>query len=318
MSSFLMWVGSVHYKAIADYSDEAVIQGISKRVPNFALAKAMMEPGSVVFIAHDEGEKTDCGDCLGGIECPDCRKSDTLIRAELTKLKEFADDEATALPPARLRTWLRTQKKLEALRALQSKCDVCSGTRLVYAGTGGWVQLKNGDKYDYRWYTYWRNLARPEIFDFKKDVLHAHMCVACGGTGASPNARVFGLFVPERIEYIAELGDAPDKLEVIVTSATIIPASALLLESKRKCGVRKPGGVYVVTSVAGDAAAASRALKKVEELGIDPGAAELHGSFVRFVRPVSIREKRFRGIKHWDYAPLEAKTSAVDVLDALA
>src|SRR5690606_29035571 len=72
--AWLMWIGTEFYPTIESWANEAVELGVSKRLPSGALGEALMEPGNVVFVAHDEGEKTECPDCLGTIECPDCRR----------------------------------------------------------------------------------------------------------------------------------------------------------------------------------------------------------------------------------------------------
>lgn len=52
---YLMWVGESHYPRIADFIDEAEVQGVSKRVGRFP---ASLLPGiSRIYLAHDEGQR---------------------------------------------------------------------------------------------------------------------------------------------------------------------------------------------------------------------------------------------------------------------
>ena len=85
--AWLMWVGEKFYGTFDEFAAEAIEQGISKRVPNAGFAKALMDEGSVVFLAHHDGEKDDCPDCAARFECPDCSGEGTYLRGRGSKRK---------------------------------------------------------------------------------------------------------------------------------------------------------------------------------------------------------------------------------------
>ena len=141
------------------------------------------------------------------------------------------------------------------------------------------------------------------------------MCKICGGTGELPCGRIFGMFTPERIEYI--LDGSEDKLPEGLAGFTVVKSVAG--EPKRKCGVRKPGGVYAVTSADTTSVAARAELERLIKAGVvKRKSTALHGSFARFMDPVVIHEKRFRGIKQIDWASLQprARDQAEMVMEA--
>jgi hypothetical protein len=320
-NSYLMWVGSEHYSGIDVYSDEAVTMGVSKRLPNAAVGKAMMEEGTVIFIAHDEGEHTECPACLGVIECPDCRKhneSARQLQTAIDKVKARFDDFETEAPKGQKRFVATREAKIAQLEAKCDACEGCEGKGTVKLGTGGTAELKDGTKWDYRKYTYWRN--QPKKFDFRKEVTATDMCPECGGFGTIPVTKVFGMFVPERVEYILR-GEDDDKVKELLegTKHRILTGAEAESEAKRGCGYRKPGGVYVVTDPKADPAAAKAALKALVDKGVvEPEAAEIHGTFVRFTTPIHVSDvRRFRGIKRWSL-DVDVEDEAEMAADALA
>lgn len=315
MKSFLIWVGSAHYRSIVEYSSEAIVQGISKRLPNLASAKAVM--GATIFLAHDEGEKSDCPKCLGDVDCPECRKIANDVENVKRRVKKLKDSLGETEPSkSQARTLALCEKTIERAVEAMASCEECDGLGHVKSGTGGSAVLKNGEVWDYRRYTYWRNSAKLDVFDFKTDVEVLDMCENCGGFGTLPKGKVFGLFVPERIEYITAPDDDEARLAEIAEFARVVSPEGLAGEGERKCGRRKEGGAYVVTSPRGKKS--KEALKALKAIGMPETGVELHGAFVRFLDPVDITERRFRGIKRWDYAPAAAVEAASDVIEALA
>ncbi len=308
-SAWLIWVGSEFYKGMADWSDEAIAMGISKRLPNAAMARQISEPGAVVFVAHDEGETDDCTACSGLVECPSCRKRigemANLRKAVDGMLASFKGDFATEAPRSLHRFQEVREKSIAALEEECGDCKECSGEGKVTGGTGGSVKLTDGRVWDYRTYNYW--LHQPKKFHAETMVEECDMCETCGGTGELPNARIFGMFSTERIEYIARGDETKEELKKL-KGFTIVKADRLGLEAKRKCGVRKAGGVYAVTTATGSEG--DKLLAEAIKAGlIKPNGAEVHGSFIRFGRPVPVAEKRFRGLKK---IPLKTITDAVD------
>lgn len=318
-NSYLMWIGSDSYPTIDDWANEAIEQGISKRLPNLAVAKAMVEPGTVVFVAHDEGEHVECPHCVGLVECPECRKRNETIakvEKEIEAIKSKFDDFEKEAPRAAKRKVELRSKKLAALREENEDCAECAGDGEIETGTGGHVVLRDGTIWDYRRYTYWRN--QPKKFDFRSEVVETAMCEHCGGRGYTPKGVIFGAFLPEKIEYIVEGGEDEKKLEAIkAAGAKKVSKKTLATELERKCGRRRPGGTYLVTTVETTTERAEDLVKRLVEDGhIEASGADVNGSFVRF-SPISIDAKRFRGIARYSLDPdVEAEAElAIDELE---
>jgi hypothetical protein len=314
-SAWLIWVGSEFYRGIADWSDEAIAQGISKRLPNAAMARQISAPGTVVFVAHDEGLSHSCKKCVGDCECPACRKcisEMTALRAVIdAMLAAFKGDFATEAPRSLTRFKEVRERTIAELEAQMKECVDCAGKGKIKAGTGGKVTLTDGRVWDYRTYSYW--LHQPKKFDPETMVSELEMCEDCGGKGDLPNAKIFGVFAPERVEYIARGDETKEELKAM-KGFTIVKKTALKLEAKRKCGVRKAGGVYAVTSAIG--MEGEKLLSDAISAGlVKPDGAEVHGSFIRFGRPVPVSEKRFRGLKK---VSLSMVKSAVEQAEFIA
>jgi hypothetical protein len=317
--AWLIWVGSEFYKDIEDWTTEAIAMGISKRLPNASMARALAEPGTVVFVAHDEGESTQCTACLGSIECPECRKrigemgnARKAIDKTLAAFKGAFPEEA---PRSLVRFKEVRDREIAKLEAECTACKECGGKgKIKDQGTGGKVVLHDGRKWDYRTYVYWRN--QPKKFHPETMVKELEMCEACGGRGDMPDAKIFGVFQPQRVEYIAKGDETADELKKM-KGFTVVKKEALAIEHKRKCGTRKAGGVYVVTSADGDAGAAL--LDEAVKSGLlKPDGAEVHGNFVRFSRSIPVAEKRFRGLKRIDLKTVkDAADQAEMIADAM-
>lgn len=319
-NSYLMWIGKEHYPKITDWSAEALEVGISKRLPNDKIAEKLMQPGSVIFVAHDEGEYSECPACLGEIENPEARKLRTEIERIESDIEEFesehrhadliedADDQAAEM--ARLnKLVVNREARLEKLNA---EFDALSLT--IKAGTGGTVQVE-GEKWDYRKYSYWVHQPKK----WKDIAIRKDQCETCGGTGRLPEGKVFGLFLPSAIEYVLKVDDNDAiKAEIEARKITTVTTAAVAAEAKRGCGKRKAGGYYVVTRTEDNDADAKAIVEKlVAEGKIDPEAVEINGNFVRFLAPVEIDCKRFRGIKRWSM-DVDAAEEAEAILEAMA
>lgn len=322
--SYLMWVGSEHYPTFKDWETEAAERGASKRLPTAGLAGKLMEPGTAIFVAHNEGQFHECAECLGTIECPECRRRETVAGNLDIELETVGGEEGSNRKDRKLK---RIGKMIKVLA--DTKCLTCGkygvegdqGT--LEAGTGGRVQYALGVYGDYRTYNYW--LHRPRAFaemsggeTIDTQVTSKEMCEACGGTGKLPDAKVYGLFVPEGIEYIVKDGDTGAFVDELATRGIrTVSALELRREGKRGCGYRKPGGYYVVTSSASYTAYNDSIVRELLAKGVVASEADaLTGSFVPFIEPVEVAVKKFRGIKRWAL-DLDAEAEAEMILDAL-
>lgn len=325
--AYLVWIGSEFYPSITSYEDEAIVQGISKRIPTVAMGRKLMEPGTVVFVAHDEGKKKTCKTCAGMYECPACRKRAgeiaehrTDVLKMLARYDEFPGELFKKHAPKAAQQFVELrEKKIEKLEKEQSKCVDCSGKGRIHGGTGGYVKLTTGQTWDYRKYNY--HLHQPKKFDPESLLEKKAMCVACGGTGDLPIAQIFGVFVPEKLEYILT-GEESSEALALIPDAEKITLDVLKVEAKRRCGKRKPGGFYVVTDSSGTKSMdAAKAVADLSKRGLlDKAGCEINGSFIRFLKPIGVNEKRFRGIKRLEMDKLSkgAKVAAMDIREAIA
>lgn len=314
---WLIWIGSEHYESFDVYAEEAKRLGVSKRLPGVGMGKALLEPGTVVFLAHDDGEKTECNDCLRTISCPDCRKRRREIRdlqVEIDELKaQYSSAEALEKSGFARRSLKIRQAKIDAINKERCECPVCDGEGKAELGSGGYVKLNNGKVWDYRTYNYW--LHQPEHFDAEKEVKEKCICDTCGGLGTVPAGKIRGMFIPERVEYISRGSEGEAMLER-VEDFTIIDHATLRKEERRKCGKRHPGGVYAATSKGSKPS--KRAVKVVDELVskgvVEEGDCEVVGSLVVFKSPIDISgTKRFRGIKRWALDPAAEREASRSV-----
>jgi len=321
MESYLMWIGKEHYPTIKDYVDEALERGISKRLANADMGKALMSDDVVVFLAHDEGEYRPCEDCLGLVECPECRKLDN----EVARLQKEWDDLAAedhklkdgeTVDPKIIKRRRSIKKRIAKIQTSKKDCK-CGGEGTLYGGTGGSVKV-DGEAWDVRKYEYWLHQPKKwkpedhEIEDFEK-------CPHCGGHGRLPVGKVFGLFVPGKIEYILKgEDDEIAKKAAEERGFRIVTEKEVAKEVKRGCGKRKPGGYYAVTEKEGGEKDAEKAIAELVERGVlKPEGTQINGQFAEFIEHVDINEKRFRGIKRW-FPSTEAAEEAEMIRDALA
>lgn len=317
-NSYLMWVGVEHYEDAETYLDEVRKLGVSKRLPGVGMANALTEPGTVVFVAHDDGEAYSCDSCMGMVECGECRVLDGKIakwEAEAAEVKKrFKGEE---IPRGKQRIIDIREARIAKARAEKESCEVCDGEGQHECGTGGQVMRRDGSKMDYRTFNYW--LRQPKRFNPDREVIRREgdMCEDCGGTGKVPAAKIFGVFIPTDVEYILSGKENELVLEQIEDFKKLT-MEVVKKEPKRKCGKRRPG--YYVTT-----AKNKKSKKAVKDL-IDDLAAkgmikksetEVIGDFVAFTRPVEAQNlKRFRGVKKFALIP-EAEDQAQAILDAV-
>lgn len=297
LKPYLAWIGARYYENFEAFSKEADEQGISKRVPNLPIAKALMEEGVVIFLAHDGGEKGWCPDCSVSRKCEACEG-----------LGKITPAGSRSLPFA----------------AVEEACEACEGSGQAIFGTGGQVILPDGTTLDY--IEYWGRRKHPKKYPELVPVEGApepefHRCETCGGLGTVPLGSIHGMFLPQGIEYILRPSDdLKVKEEVEKVGARAVTMVEVSSERPRGCGYRKPGGTYLVTRMVGraPAEAVEKAVEALVAKGmIEPDGAEIKGSFVRFIHPVPIPgAKRFRGIKKWSMDP-EVECEAGLILEAM-
>lgn len=328
--TYLMWVGQDHYPTIKAFVDEAKELGISKRVASADLAAKLAQPGTLVFLAHDEGVYTECPKCTRDIENPEHRKAEQAYLAavairtkrfdELNDLKELADelgtDEAKEAAAKAQRLYDNSNKKVT-----EHEDNLKAIPKSVKAGSGGsaLVRKEPGSKktvrWDYRKYMYWRN--QPAKWNFQDMTVKLEMCQHCGGFGRRPVGKVFGLFMPNAAEYILRPeDDATVQADVASKGIATVEAKKVRKEAKRGCGYRHPGGYYLVAETDGAKAGPTPEQLKaaVEQLVaaglVKPAEVKVTGHFGEFIVPVDIDEKRFRGVKLW--TPVAAAAEEAD------
>ena len=312
--SYLMWIGSEHYKDLDEYTDEVRTMGVSKRLPGLGMANALSQSETVVFVAHDNGETEPCDACLGEVVCPDCRVRDGKIKANQDRIDSIMKnyEEGEVIPRGKQRTIDVCSAKIEKLIVEKASCETCDGQGVYEDGTGGYVVKSGGDRMDYRSYNYW--IRQPGKFDQKKEVMGKHICEECGGTGKIPKTKIFGLFVPSGVEYILS-GKENELVMEQVGKFKILDMKVVMTEGKRGCGKRHPG-FYVVTKGKDTKEYTEKVIRKLSEKGIIEGSVDIIGDFIKFTKPVSISGvRRFRGVKKFNLIP-EAEEQAEMIMEA--
>jgi hypothetical protein len=295
--SYLVWVGADNYETISEYVDEVRRLGVSKRLPGIGMANALSEAGSIVYVAHDDGEAYSCDACMGQVECSECRTWSQKIakwqgEADAV-LKRYADEDET--PRGKARIVEIRQARIAKARAAMAECELCEGEGTFECGTGGYIVRKDGSRMDYRTFNYW--MRQPHKFDVAREVTEKHMCEECGGTGKRPAAVVFGAFVPA-IEVVLTGRENEIVQEQIERFAHISAADAAK-EPERKGGHREPG-YYAVAKAGKPSKRASAYAKELVTRRVVKGEPEVIGDFVLFPKPVKVGElKRFRGVKRF-------------------
>lgn len=314
---YLMWVGAKHYPTIKDYVDEAVDQGVSKRTVNAAVAKTLIESGSVVFLAHDEGQKKDCTECTGIIDCPNCRKIQNEIEKLLAEKKSVIEHKEDVTEERYDKLLRRVQKRLDKRTIRMDDCNDCLGTGRLEAGTGGVVEFCDGSEMDFRKYMYWKRQPKKWTEDDQGGILEMGMCENCGGNGVVPQGVVFGMFLPTKIEYVLKPeDDLKVKKDMKKNGFELIETTKLKSEKKRGCGFRKPGGYYVTTNTTEKSKSIEEKIQELVEAGhLKNEEVFVSGSFVQFLSPIKIDAKRFRGLKKWSLDP-DVEDEADIILDS--
>jgi hypothetical protein len=312
-NTYLMWVGSESYETIDEWTKEAEEQGISKRLPNANVGMSMKNSNSVVFVAHDEGEWRDCPDCMGTIENPEWRVLNEKIiklRAEHRKFEKEREEFGDS------RLFRKIAKREKAIVSLKKELD--KRDFAIESGTGGKVEVINRNTgmtevMDYRKYDYWHR--QPKKFNKRWKIVGKEMCKTCGGKGQLPEGRIFGLFIPTDIEYVLRDEDTEEVRKIMDKRGfRLVDSTELSVEKERKCGYRKKGGVYAVAKTSADGTLEE--LVKIKK--IKPKGVEIKGDFIKYLNPVEIDDKRFRGVKRWDMdGNSEVEEETMMILDAL-
>lgn len=314
-NSYLMWIGEGHYADREEYSDEVRQMGVSKRLPGIGMANALSESGTVVFVAHDDGEAYSCDACMGLVDCGECRVLDRKIgqwQAEADAVKKRYKGEE--IPRGKERIIEIREARIASAEAEKAACEVCDGEGQHECGTGGFAVLRSGNKIDYRTFNYW--MRQPKKFNVDREVVGKEMCEECGGTGKVPAAKIFGVFVPTDIEYILS-GRENELLLEQLEDYTKLEMQVVKKERKRKCGTRHPG-FYVVTRKGKPSKKAKDVVDELVKKGlIKRGQTEMIGDFIAFTKPVKVDNlKRFRGVKRFGLIP-EAEEQAKMILEAV-
>lgn len=305
--SYLMWVGADNYETIVEYVDEVRQLGISKRLPGFGMANALQQPGSIVYVAHDDGEAYSCDACMGQVECSECRTWSQKIakwQGEADAVsKRYAGDE---VPRGKARIVEIRQARIAKARAAMAQCELCEGEGTFECGTGGYVVRADKSRMDYRTYNYW--MRQPHKFDSAREVTERHMCEECGGTGKRPAAVVFGAFVPG-IEVVVSGREHEIAREQIEKFDARVSLAAAAKEPERKGGQREPG-YYAVAKVGKPGKRAIAVAKELVARRAVKGV-EVIGDFVLFGKPVKVGSlKRFRGVKRFGLWPADSEARA--------
>lgn len=317
--SYLMWVGEVNYGSSGEFIDEVRKLGVSKRLPGIGMAKTLSAPGSLVLVAHDDGEAFSCDACLGQIECSLCRKH----QHKISQWKRQADDvrkrySGEEIPTGKARIVKIREARIAKARQEMAGCELCDGEGTYECGTGGYAVRVDGSRMDYRSYSYW--IRQPHKFDAKQairmvdDELDLHMCAECGGTGKHPAASIFGAFVPD-IEVVLRGRENQNEVlaqqiapfgQVNVTDAAREPERS----GDRATNLRREPGYYATAKAGKPSKQALAVAKELVDSRAIKGGYEVIGDFIRFDKPIKVGElKRFRGVKRYDIMPA-AKMSA--------
>jgi hypothetical protein len=338
-NTYLMWIGSESYETMDEWIKEAEEQGVSKRLPNANVGMSMKNSNSVVFVAHDEGEWRDCPDCTGTIQNPEWRVLNEKIiklRAECRKFEKereeigdrwnwiFGGDHWGAITKSKAeedqkimdRLLRKIAKREKTIVSLKEELDKHDFT--IKSGTGGEVEVINSSTgmteiMDYRKYDYWHR--QPKKFNKKWKVVKKVMCKTCGGKGQLPEGRIFGLFIPTDIEYVLRDEDTEEVRKIMNKRGfRLVDSTELSVEKERKCGYRKKGGVYAVAKTSGEGTLEDA----IKSKKIKPQGVEIKGDFIKYLSPVSIEGKRFRGVKRWEMdGNSEIEEETMMILDAL-
>jgi len=328
-TAWLQWIGCDSYPKIKDYVDEALTLGISKKITNAGMAKALVGEGNIIFLAHDEAVHNPCPDCIDEATCPDCRVTIEHITTCEDKIDFYEDKVEEAKKAGNSKGEKRANhavkahtKELENLHDKIKNCKICDGgTKKVNISTGGYIEFANGKKMDrvsYQYYSrkpeVWRKLIIANGAPFDDGVT----CLTCGGVGYIPEAKIFGFFIPSDIEYIL-VGDEEETFKKEIEDKKIKTVITTKLETKRGCGFRKPGSFYAVTKTDSSSDSVKETLAKLIAKGlIKAENAEVSGNFCNFVEPIKVEGiKRFRGLKKWNLDPEveEAFDMAIEALE---
>jgi hypothetical protein len=209
--------------------------------------------------------------------------------SEIATIKDnFRGDWETEASPGQHRSLRVREAHVARLIKDNEQCSLCQGSNHFQGSTGGFVELTSNKRMDYRAYTYW--LHQPKKFQPEAVVRAKYMCTDCGGTGTRPAGLVFGMFVPDRIEFVTRPGAKMVGLskgcEGFVVSSNEGP--------KRRAGKRTTG-YYATTNVGGEGLVVRGFIDELVRLKIIPGA-EMFSEFALFKTPLRVDSKRFRGI----------------------
>lgn len=292
--SYMVWAGAEHYPTFDHLLDEIKRIGFSKRIHDAAMGRALLRPGTVLYIAHDDGKVEQCKACQKLIECPECRLRKLKIAEHEEALEKtranFTSEEALNSSGYAKRTVAILEKKISRAKADIKGCLLCKGKGKAKLGSGGSVKLSDGKTWDYRTYTYW--VRQPDKFD-ASSVVHKSICEECGGRGCLPVGHIHGAFLLDRVEYQSQASDRKSQLPGM-DEFTFVKEPA----DRRLSGEREPGGFYAVALPDRNPRAQGLAQQLVNSGIISQKSYAVYGSFVQFLKPIRLPlgAKRFRGV----------------------
>jgi hypothetical protein len=308
--SYMVWAGTEYYPTFDHLLDEIKRIGFSKRLPGAPLGRTLAQPGTVLYVAHDDGQVEQCKACLKLIPCPECRIRKQAIAAlekELADFKsQFASEEAIQKSGFASRTVAIRLKKINKAKADIAACPLCKGAGKAKLGSGGSVHITGSGTWDYRTFNYW--MRQPDKFDASQ-VVSKSICEECGGRGCLPRGYIHGALLIDRVEYHVKPGevverkkgdDAHELDDLVIVKKSV--------DAKRLSGdKREAGGFYAISNPERNPKAIGMAQHMVAAKIIPAKGYAVHGSFIHFLKPIHLPlgAKRFRGVA--SYTPKGSK-----------
>lgn len=255
-TNILMWVGASDYPTVTSFVREASKLGVSKRVAKDQVPVGVKLGRSLLFLAHDEAVRVACASCGGrGVE-------KGKLRIELLKKKGRLWEpvyKPSKKGAVEIRQTVATAKKFR---------DVRDSTL--------------------------RRSARKQKW---RPVPGQKLCTECTGRGERPDGRIFGFCVVERLELVFDCASAAteyrERREALKKRdrVPVTHVSGAGDEQKRRCGYRKIGAYYLVST-------GQEASRNAQRLAKDLGVGfKAQGTLVVFPVPVAYPKARFRTSK---------------------
>lgn len=160
--TYLQWVGTSFFATVEDYLTEVEQLGVCRKLPNLNVAVEVAKPGTLIFLAHDQGRTRECLACAQLVTCPTCAGTGEL--------------DGQALRP----------------------CPRCHGLGALERGTGG-SALVDGERWTYIRLLRLRKNRAHDFWKQEHAIEQVEFCKACGGRGKVPQGVVFGFYAPKAV-----------------------------------------------------------------------------------------------------------------------